>query len=427
MFDYFFLLGIYIIVSLIVIIKYYKRKNGIFQAPFLFSLSSVLMMTPQFSTIILNPYYDADLTYILSYVMITGTIAFAYGFDKQYAKSIYKCLDLSLDKAKNVFILFFIIGLYATIKGKGVWMNQLSGGARTAFIIYVNLANLLDLAFLYSVVSILRYKKFTWLNGIFIGSYFYYNFYTILMLARRNVAIRLFVILGFLYANFRPQFEKYIKIGITCFFIIGVFYSSSIGNIRSNLSGKTDTPINFKENFIKSFNSKDVKLGMDLGNGALGINYCYEHISYDLGFKVWNDFIQLFVPRFIVGSELKNSLKINFEHENYANNLCHGITTKTIFYDAFSAFSFFSFMMFYWIGWLLGYIWNRCKYSNYHLLLYLFLMTQIPNLASHGVGAILGRLELFIIIVIPVLWKYISTKMISYEESSNYNQLTRTL
>lgn len=44
--EYLILLFLYIVTCLWVIQKYYKRKLGVFQVPFIFSLASVLMMTP---------------------------------------------------------------------------------------------------------------------------------------------------------------------------------------------------------------------------------------------------------------------------------------------------------------------------------------------------------------------------------------------
>ena len=73
--EYLILLFLYIVTCLWVIQKYYKRKLGVFQVPFIFSLASVLMMTPQFCVIIYNTHYDPNLLWDLTYCMITSTLA----------------------------------------------------------------------------------------------------------------------------------------------------------------------------------------------------------------------------------------------------------------------------------------------------------------------------------------------------------------
>ena len=52
---YIFFLLIFIVSCIWVIKRYYKKELGVFQAPFIFSLASVLMMTPQFCVIISAP------------------------------------------------------------------------------------------------------------------------------------------------------------------------------------------------------------------------------------------------------------------------------------------------------------------------------------------------------------------------------------
>lgn len=83
--------------------KYYKRKLGVFQVPFIFSLASVLMMTPQFCVIIYNTHYDPNLLWDLTYCMITSTLALSFGWDKAQDSSIYSCRDIDLVKSKILF------------------------------------------------------------------------------------------------------------------------------------------------------------------------------------------------------------------------------------------------------------------------------------------------------------------------------------
>ena len=114
--EYLILLSLYIVTCLWVIQKYYKRKLGVFQVPFIFSLASVLMMTPQFCVIIYNTHYDPNLLWDLTYCMITSTLALSFGWDKAQDSPIYSCRDIDLVKSKNTFLALFLIGLYCAIQ-----------------------------------------------------------------------------------------------------------------------------------------------------------------------------------------------------------------------------------------------------------------------------------------------------------------------
>ena len=103
---YLFLLLIYIITCLWVMKRYYKRNHGVFQVPFIFSLASVLMMTPQFCVIIFNPYYDPELLWDLTYCMVTCTLALSFGWEKAQTKVVTDCCDINLRQSKIVFLSY---------------------------------------------------------------------------------------------------------------------------------------------------------------------------------------------------------------------------------------------------------------------------------------------------------------------------------
>ena len=107
-----------------------------------------------------------------------------------------------------------------------------------------------------------------------------------------------------------------------------------------------------QENIKKSFTggSYNERAGMDLGNAALGIDYCFQKNEYNYGSFIWNGFVFNYIPKRLVGENIKTSLIIPFEADKYIQALTNGITCTTGYYDAFSAFSWFGFFVFYFLA-----------------------------------------------------------------------------
>ena len=412
---YLVLLFLYIISCLWIVIKFYKREKGVFQAPFIFSLASMLMMVPQFCVIIYNPYYNPDLLLDLTYCMITSTLALAVGWDKAQRKKVAKFWDIDLQKSKIVFFILFIIGLICALKSYGEVLNHFAsreGDIRENHTYQILLFFMLyfDIGMFYALTYIIKKKKIPLLiKIILILSCFYYLF-IILMLARRTLVVKLFLSLGLLTVSIHPQWQNMIKKIVVVFFVIGTVYSASIGEIRGDLHGTRDESINIWENYKKSYVDPDLTHGMDLGNAALFIRYTKENLTYNFGTFLWDDIVTWYFPSFIFGKEGKEALKLANDNNKYIESITHSVTTPTGYFQAFSAFSYFGFIMFYGIGYLFGYIWKRIPYSSLYLIIYLCLMFNIPTLASHGFGYILGQIETFLIFGIPVLFHYISKK-----------------
>ena len=77
---------------------------------------------------------------------------------------------------------------------------------------------------------------------------------------------------------------------------------------------------------------------MDLGNAALGIDYCFQKNEYNYGSFIWNGFVFNYIPKRLVGENIKTSLIIPFEADKYIQALTNGITCTTGYYDAFLPF-----------------------------------------------------------------------------------------
>lgn len=428
--HYLILLATYIFTCCWVIKRYYGKTLGAFQAPFIFSLASMMMMIPQFCVIIYNPYYNPDLLYDLTYCMCTSTLAFSFGFEKSTKKSVHICRDLDLKKSRYVFFFMFLVGLYCAIQSYGQVLNHFASGEsdiRDNHTYQVLLFFMLyfDIGVFYALTYIIKERKvpkFIYLM-LTIGGLYY--MYIILVLARRIIVVKLLLSLGLLTSIVRPKWQNKIKSFVVIIFTLGCVYQASISNIRANLhAGESATAeTNVWENYKKSFYAPDLTHGMDLGNAALFIRHCKDEYNYNFGLFLWDDIVTWYMPKFIFGEAGKKAMKVVSEDERkYIDSICHGVSTQTGYYQSFAAFSYFGFILFYILGMVIGFIWRRIEYSSLYLLIYLCLMYHMPSLASHGFSYVIGQVETFLIFCYPLIYTFTLKKKVNTSKVINHSK-----
>jgi len=399
--------------------RYYKREFGVFQVPFIFSLASVLMMTPQFCVIIFNPYYDPELLWDLTYCMVTCTLALSFGWEKAQKKNFTICRDIKLRQAKIVFFILFLIGFYCAIKSYGHVLDHFASGESDIrvnhtyqvllfFMIYF------DFGMFYALTYVIKKKETNKLVVLILIIASLYYLFIILVLARRIIVVKLFMSLGLLLAMIRPDLSKKIKVIIVLLFTLGTIYQASISNIRGNLhSDKEDRQeINVWDNYKQSYYAQSLTHGLDLGNGALFIKHAKEHYAYNWGLFLWDDIVTWYFPSFIFGKDGKQALMMANEEDSYIESITHNVSTETGYYQAFSAFGYLGFIMFYALGYIMGHIWKRTHESSLYLIVYLCFMYHVPSLASHGFSYIMGQIETFLVFCLPIIYRFTYLKHI---------------
>jgi hypothetical protein len=403
-----FLILLYFLINLVIIIYYYRKPLGVFQAPFLGSITCLIVLFPQLISIYFAGYYSNDLLDNLLFVVLTCNIAFYLGYSLALRSSMPKKIrDIDLNKGKFLFLALGLIGLFASISMRGVWMNELEGSDRSNFIVLVNLVYYMEIVFLFSLTYFIKNKFSNKLILVFAILAALLMLEGVFLLGRRNLALRLILSITFFISLAYPKLSNLSRRLVLFTFLSGFIVNASISSIRSNLSGSVDSEISFLDNLTSSFKQKDFSLGMDLGNAALGIDYIYRNDYYDYGTTVWNKFIYNFVPRFIVGQETKDFFMFETKYETYMRSLTHSVTTRTGYFDAFGSFSYLGFIMFFLVGYLIGKFWMWSFFSSMYRIIYMFLFSQIPNIFTHGIQYVLMRIEFIFLFFIPIFIFYI--------------------
>ncbi|TDS13730.1 hypothetical protein [Sphingobacterium paludis] len=391
------LIWIYVLLNVFFIVRYFRIKSGTFQAPFLMAGVSLGVLLPQLTTYYLSPVYDNELLYLLLFVMITGNASFVYGFERGKSRAIPKSImTLNMNDTLVYLNLFFaILGCLSVL----IYRDDNSD-----FVIGAFLKAFAQFSFFTSLILVVYYKPNTFVYLALILSFAtIFNFAFLVKGSRSDSLLLGLAILLFL--NFYKGFNKKVKYFTLGMFLFGAVFSASITMIRNYIKDGEAFGDSFYENFTESFSEDGTEqtLGMDIANAAKGIAYCWENMEYDYGLQLWNGFVYNFVPKRLVGEDIKNSLTYENGYTQKLPTWTHGVTTMTGYASAFASFSVFSFLFFFAVGYIYGWIWKYSAYSTYYLLLYFWQVTWLHAFFSHGMQLFFGRLESFFIFLFPIL------------------------
>lgn len=361
-----------------------------FAAPFILSAISLTVMLPQLTTIYLHPYYSNHLLYNLCYTMISCNIAFTLGYEAGRRRRLpNKIYDLQISKCRSVILAFALIGVTTSFTdGDGVIRALLRSFSQISFIL--SMIYLIKVPRLSSVVitSLI----------ISMANILYFIFF---IYGSRGSSLFLFVSILLSLSIRYPAWRSKINITVIAFFLLGSVVSASIAAFRDNLIKGEDHKISYIENFIGSFRDSHSEMGMDLGNGALLIDYSAQNNSYNYGTIFWNSFVYNYIPERIFGDGVKESLYFKTTYMDRIPTITNGITTTTGYFEAFATWWYFGFLIFAMIAYVMGIIWSRAQHSNIYLLLLLYSLGNVPMMATHSIQYVVGRWEYIIIFILP--------------------------
>lgn len=405
-------LWLYLAVNILIFIKFYRQSKGVFQAPFLMAYTSIFVLAPQFLMIYNSYYYSNDVIPDLGFMMVSCNLALWLGYryiirkHKSKTDTNYNSV-LMFSRVKWVVLVLTIMGFYSIF----MWSDTYQGADN---VIQANMKGCSHMALCLCIPALLSQvkqpKKLIYLlTAINIIPMVYFAFF---VKGSRGETLFLVLVLGMYLAFKHPKRELFIRHSVVAILIFGAIASASIIAIRQILvgdisnKGKAVTELRLIDTYMESFAASSVINGMDLGNAALGIQYLKRTGQMDYGTDVWDNIVQNFVPRRVVGQSAKNSLKINLvDDANYQEQLTQSVTTMTGYYSAFRFLSYLGFIEFFLIGCLCAYFWKRHERSSFALFAYLMIVSNISLIFTHGVGYLTTQLFIIFVIIYP-LTKY---------------------
>lgn len=390
----------FIVLNIWLIFRYYKRPLGTFEPPFLMACISLTVLLPQLSSIYFSNYYSNDLIPLLGYTMITGNLFFTIGYEKgirEYSKHISgRIVDLNYNR--NGFAAFLLI---TTALACYTLKLYASPGADS-----VAAANFKGMAFLAIALSLILYyrtEKKKYLFWFLLASVPVINFIFFIKGSRGDSLVLFLNVLFFLslYDKWKNKAKK-----LALFFLLfGSVLSASITMIRQNIHGyEYEGNTNIWDNYKASFLQDEFNLGMDVGNAALLIDYCYENSLYNYGLSIWNGFVYNYIPKRFFGDDFKQSLMVKDEYDKKVTKITCGVTTTTCYADAFHGFGFCAFILFFVVGYGLGYVFTRIFISDFYLFLYFQIIGFIPVTFTHSMQYLFARFEFMFIFILPFMF-----------------------
>lgn len=401
------LIWVYIIVNIYIAIKHYKNHLGVFELPFLLSMISMIFIVP--NLFLVHSYYGDDADSFMSYsliIFILCNYAFHWGFVKATQKKEHEYYQehFNISKGKYVISLFAIIGLWATLKNKGEYQGGFAEGAYVIinfFTIYLPIAM--------NMVFVCIYKKYK------IPSYFYIILFIAIFLqieqfitiARRAQAMQtaLTCLFFFFLTHDIKKYKKY-KILVPCIFLIGFFLNSYVGSYRANAYSNEVSVIDNIKSISISNQESEMSLdlfGNEVNNAFIGINDIRENLTFDYGTFNFNVIVQRFVPKVLVGADLKSFLMIKIGGSEKTKILGSTGSTMTGYYDAYSSFGLLGWIKFLLLGYLMGYFWRKRETSVNYLLLYVCLFSSVMEIISHDTNYPISQIIFYYVFALPFI------------------------
>lgn len=396
------LFSVFFIWNIVIFYLYYKKDYGVFQTPCLFSIVSLAFTVPQLYKIINLRENPDDYMSLSLLVLITCNMALTMGFSygSKYPITQKEKACFIPNRVWVIAVFFAIIGIGATLMNRGVYKGGFISGI---FVIINFFATYADYLLVLILITLYKRMHIPWFIYLLLAIIILLQIDKFIISARRGEAIQFILTISFFYFFVHPKeiYHKY-KFIIPLFFIIGVLLNSQIGRYRENsYSGKVSVIENIKKLKVSDTNKLETLKNVETNNAIIGINSCYENGAYDYGTYNWNGLVQNFIPKSLVGTNLKESLMFANSNKALIRQLSKSGSTMTGYFDAFSSFGVFAFLKFLILGMFTGILWRKIKISIISLLLYVSSMSATLHTITHSTNNITSDLFFFILFIYP--------------------------
>lgn len=406
---------LYVIVNIYIIIRYYNKEGGFIEFPYIMALVGIGVTLPQLTSIYFLPQlYAREWLPDLLYTMITANIAMAYGYEKAFNKNTYEAriLSININRFSTILVLMAFMGIYGISSYMGKQFTQSDDNVIQMFMMtFASVALTMGISAYLEGRNTFKYKLIIIIAAVtpIVFAFF--------IKGSRTSTLTLILLLFYTWYYKKWKYYNKLKNILIIIFFAGSILSASIGILRNVMKGNVSRNVVSTEliiqSFKDSFTSDDTDFGMDLGNAAVAINFTKENAKYDYGiYQVWNDFVQDYIPRRLVGEAQKDSYFYKTGAEKIIANLTNNTTVMTCYYSCFAAFGYFGFILAFIIGFILGTIKRKAVISNFYVFLNLFLIGHYAIFVTHGYYFLYNKLLFIIIFVCPIM--FISGSLFRY-------------
>ena len=105
---------LYLILNVLILLYYYKKDNGVYEAPFMLAYISVFVMLPQLASIYSIDLYNTPTFPLFIYTIIGSNIAFVLGFElSNRNKKKQSFTIIEYPKIRGILYIFTFLGFYS--------------------------------------------------------------------------------------------------------------------------------------------------------------------------------------------------------------------------------------------------------------------------------------------------------------------------
>jgi hypothetical protein len=282
--------------------------------------------------------------------------------------------------------LLALIGSWGNWKIRDLPEEMTSGAWSGLPVAYLFFAVALTYGYALSINLWLRYKAKTALAVIAAACFVYLS--VIVFGGRRQPAAEFVLIpavsLWFLKNTTLPRIVPIIAmVGMLLFLQSTGEYRSAahVAKHRGGWGQLNDIP------FLGNLQATLAYGGPELTNAAMRIDAADQGKMFDFGLSLWNAMAFTYVPRQIVGPELKQSLMFSLKDPEYEafGYLPNVGTTWTGFATAFVSFWYLGCSMFFIVGWVMGRLYRRALDGDlFAQVVYSLMLIQSALVITHG-------------------------------------------
>jgi hypothetical protein len=197
------------------------------------------------------------------------------------------------------------------------------------------------------------------------------------------------------------------RIGVITLLLIGTVILNSTGDIRGQvLSGQGSFfSVVTSKNLYSSFDFFNLGQGSasEVGQAQYDFAYMNQTWDWEYGANYWNALVSQYIPAFLVGRQIKDSLIISTISGRLRSGDAEGFfsmgSTRTGFSDSYGSFGIFGMLAFGTIAYYLGVIYASAKASSmYGQYLYLVLLAEGVKAITHSTSEFLQALPFTLIL-----------------------------
>lgn len=219
---------------------------------------------------------------------------------------------------------------------------------------------------------------------------------TILFAARRELSFTVvsIIFLGFWFVKKR----KISRLLLIPLVFAGTILINNAGAIRGYIAKENVTLIGALSADDLEDTSRNKNNYAEMASGVSDIAITSWSDRYSLFSPYYNTMVQLYVPAFIVGRDLKDNLKVPDDEsvDSYSKYFANG-STRTGFADSFQAFHYFGCVVFFVVSYFMGLLWKRANSGDIlSQLYYMILLAAGLKVFTESTSIFFGVLPLMI-------------------------------